>query len=150
MVIINHTKTEQFLEKVKENLRTVSSLIQAGEMRMKNNAIEMDTGVLFKTIYGENATVTVAEYQKQGSRTPLHCHKDSKEFIICIVGEMSVTFGKNYRVLKPGDCISMDRATQHSCTALVDNSRLLAICVPEDLDYKRSMDNGPENKHHQE
>jgi len=148
MVMIDHTKTEKFLDKATENLRTVSNLIKAGEIRMKNNALEMDAGIIFKTIYGDKATVTIAEYPKQGGRTPAHCHKASKEFLICITGQISVTFGKNYRVLKPGDCISLDKSIHHSCTALEDNSRLIAICVPEDEDYKRSM-NGPEISHHE-
>ena len=150
MVVIAGSKTEEFLEEAQKNLRTVSNLIQAGEMRIKNSSIEMDLGVTFKTIYGDNATITIADYPKQGSRTPIHCHKDSKEVLICILGEIIVSFGKISRTLRPGDIATLDKSQPHSCTAISDRTRLIAICVPEEQDYKRSMPDVPEIEHNQE
>jgi len=138
-MVMRAQRIDGLIEKTREGLRTVGNLIKAGEMRHKGNIIEMDAGVIFKTIYGDRATITIAEYPRQGSRSPNHCHEKSKEYLICIVGSFSVAFDKSYRIIKAGECVSLDKILDHTVTSLEANSKLVAICVPEEDEYKRSM-----------
>jgi len=125
--------------KTQDTLRTVAKLIEAGEIRRKGNMLEMDNSVTFNTIYGKDATVTIATYPKQGSQSPSHCHDKITEYLICIKGSFSAAFGKGYRILKMGECLSISNNVLHTITALEDNSTIVAVCVPEENAYLESM-----------
>ena len=121
--------------KVKNTLRTVSNLIEVGEIRRKDNVLEVDGTIELKTIYGKGATITIGEYPKQGSQFPAHCHEDIMEYLICSKGSFSAAFGKGSRIIKTGECLSISQNVLHTITALEDNSTLIAVCVPEDSAY---------------
>ena len=127
------------LDLSREMLRTVDYLIKSGEMKKKGDIIQLGEGVDLKTIWGDNATISIATHSKAGNKVLSHCHEAIKEYLICVKGSFSVVLGGGIRILEEGGCASIPESVEHSVISLEDNSQLIAVCIPEDLAYKRSM-----------
>ena len=141
---MNLNRTELCLNGALSRLKTIGQLIEAGELTSAKEGALENEHYIFNTIYGDAATITVANYFKKGYGTPLHCHPVSKEFIICVLGTFKINFDGGYRIVNPGDCVSLDKGTMHGATLLTESGRLLGICIPCDEDYQRSMASCPE------
>jgi quercetin dioxygenase-like cupin family protein len=125
------------LDKVYQTSLNISKVFAANELRKLNGGgvIELDKQVVLKTIWKENCSITWGKWEKAGAKFTEHLHEDSIEYLICISGSFSVSFGKYIRILKIGECVSLPKKAAHSVTALEDNSQMMGICVPEEPAY---------------
>ena len=99
-----------------------------------DNSIEVTT--VFQT---DNVTVTLGIYHKKNIEYPEHCHKDSVEYLIPMKGSFLVKFdNKNTATISKGENVLMQIGCLHTCTALEDESELLAICIPPEVAYMQS------------
>jgi quercetin dioxygenase-like cupin family protein len=97
------------------------------------HSIEVTT--VFQT---ENITVTLGIYHIKNVEYPEHCHKESIEYLIVMKGVFLIKFGKGSRIISKGECVSLDIDCLHTCTALENESEIIAICVPPELAYTQS------------
>lgn len=94
------------------------------------HSIEVTT--IFQT---ENITVTLGIYHIKDVEYPEHCHKESVEYLIVMKGSFLIKFGRGSRIVAKGECVSLNIGCLHTCTALENESEILAICVPPEKAY---------------
>ena len=103
-----------------------------GGFGIANGAVEILT--VFQT---EDITVTRGVWAKKGDAFPIHCHKESIEYLIVTKGKFCVKFndGVGSRILGRGECASIPLGMQHSSIAMEDGSEMFAVCVPPERAY---------------
>ena len=117
-------------------LDLVAQFSKAVTVRIRGNVMELDGQIKIETSHvGNGASITTGKYTKMGSKMPDHCHGDIVEFLICSQGSFSIGFPFGYRILKTGECASIPVNTEHSATALEDDSYLIAVCIPAEPTY---------------
>lgn len=134
-------KMNEKIERMQTRLRTIDNLIKAGEIRAHGDVLTADKQVMLQTIYGEDSTVTVGEFGLVGGRVSDHIHEGVAQFIVCVKGSFNIVTSKWARVIHPSDCASIPKDVTHSVTALENDSKLIAVCVPEEGNYVKSMGN---------
>lgn len=132
---MDNSRANLLLEQVNLKVKTVASLIKAGELRVHGDIITADNGVALRTIYGENSTITICRFKSFGGRVSDHIHKNVSEYLICVKGQFNVQFKGGYRILLPAQCVSIPPNWLHSVTALEEESELIAVCVPEEISF---------------
>lgn len=139
MTSVLFEKMSQKIELMNNRLRTIDNLIKAGEIRAHGDVLTADNQVMLKTIYGDNSTVTIGKFNLIGGRVTDHVHQGVAQFIICVKGSFKIITPDWSRVILPSDCASIPKEITHSVTALEDDSELIAVCVPEEQNYVKSM-----------
>lgn len=132
-------KASKLLHHIEQKNTTISNLIKAGELRTHGDVLTADNGVILETIYGQESTVTICKFRYAGGRVSEHIHANVSQYLICVRGSFNVLLPSGYRILLTSACVSIPQNCGHSITALEDNSELIAVCVPEDEAYKKSM-----------
>ena len=132
-------RIEQRFKNISNRFRTIDNLIKAGEIRTHGDVLTADKEVLLKTIYGDASTVTIGKFGLIGGQVTDHIHPEVAQYIICVKGSFNIQTSKWSRVIYPADCAAIPKSILHSVTALENSSELIAVCVPEDGAYLKSM-----------
>jgi len=138
------SKIMQALSKIIEKQKTVSDLIKLGEITIKNNGshkLNINSTVTLETIFdNENTSISVVDYKDEGSDYPEHTHEGVIEYLICLKGSFGIKLPKNgYRILNPKECAKIPAFTTHTALSLEPNSQLLAICLPAEPGYIKTV-----------
>ena len=130
---------KEIFDRTSKKLVTINDLLEQGEIKIDNKLLKFNDDIELNNIYSNGSSVAIVKFPKKNKIYPVHCHDSVIEYLICTKGSFGVVFGNGYRVLKYKECASIPESTLHTVSALEDNSEMLAICIPFEEVYKRSM-----------
>src|SRR3972149_19121 len=105
--LVRLDKVNVTLDKVREKTINTSKVLKANEMRITNNVLELDKSVEFHTVWKDKAIISIIVFKKSGSRYANYHIVNFKQYLICLVGSFSVSFGGGYRIVKSSECVSI-------------------------------------------
>jgi len=142
MIVEKFEAITEIFSRTSKKLDTIKDLVEKGEMRIENRFLKQNNTLNIETIYAKEATISIGTWFKQGNMMKSHIHEGIIEYLICVRGSFGVSLPHGYRLMKTKDCAAIPENCLHSVTALEDDSKMIAVCIPAEEIYKRSMDNG--------
>lgn len=130
----------KIFNRTSKKIETINDILAKGEARIEDKLLKFENNIVLKNIYSNGSSVSVVKFPAKNSVYPIHCHRDTVEYLICTKGSFGIIFGNGYRILKYKECASIPENMLHSITALEENCEMLAICIPFEEAYKRSME----------
>lgn len=135
---------DKIFTRTEQKIVTINDILIKGDARIEDNFVKFKDGknnsIDVKTIYSNGVSISIGYYPSKNSLFPIHCHKNIREYLICLKGSFGITFGRGYCILKYKECSSIPENEIHSVNALEDNSELLAICIPQEEGYVRGLE----------
>lgn len=102
-------------------------------------------GVLIKTLYSDNHSVTLAKWNKT-AEYPWHFH-DGYEILVCIKGSFVIDLqckcedSKAQFILNEGGSLFIPPKRPHKAINTTEEAELIGICVPPEPSYKELIKN---------
>jgi mannose-6-phosphate isomerase-like protein (cupin superfamily) len=127
------------IEKATNRLDCLATLFNAPESKFttKNGGFCYEDNIEASTVFQtEDTTVTLAIWKKAQAVYPVHCHKDSVEYLMVIKGSFLLKFGGAVRIMSKGECASIPAGVDHTVTSLEGDSQMLAVCIPPEIAYQ--------------
>ena len=123
------------LDKVKHIKKiqvTVDNLLDAGDVKLRNGD---NTGWTLTPLFTDNkCDIGFVDIDKvEAGRCPDHVHDGSVEYLIVLSGEILFNVdGRDLRIIKAGDVGVIPAGVPHHSKPLVDDTKMVYVCVPRD------------------
>jgi quercetin dioxygenase-like cupin family protein len=120
------------IDKIKDTQDTIDMLLELGEFTSEYGV--EGKWVLEPLFDNSQCSVGLVDIGKKalGPCKP-HVHAQAKEYLICVSGSFIVNInGNDVRTLKEGDCAVIHPGDMHYSKPLMDNTRIVYVCVPAD------------------
>ena len=116
---------------IQKKQRTVDCLLEAGILAKDDVHYESEKkDINVDILYQKEATIGIGCCNGKAIMQE-HAHENSKHYLICISGRFVIKFEGLFRVLAPGDCLSLDAGVSHT-TQCIKEGKLVFINVPAD------------------
>lgn len=129
------------LAKVKAMQVTIDKMLERGSMALKNPGMHLDTEVsnkwVLEPIYqGADCSVGFVHIPNvELGACETHVHKMSIEYLIVVKGSILLNIeGRDMRVVREGECCTVGSGLTHHSKPLTDDTKLVYVCVPQDVD----------------
>jgi quercetin dioxygenase-like cupin family protein len=143
------TTLEQ-INKVKAMQLTIDKMLDRGTLALKDprvKACSITNSWVLEPLYQDNdcsvGFVHIANVELGPCEA--HIHRDAREYLIVVKGSILLNVeGRDIRIVREGECASVEAGSLHHSKPLTDDTKLAYICVPRDMDiplFKEKFNN---------
>ena len=118
-------------------LDTIVELLNKNKIKISDDKLMISDAVEIQILYSNHGSISLGKFFRRGARTLSHVHENLSEYLICINGSAKVFYNEQETNLDYQDCIFIPSNTSHVVEALVDNTEIVAVCVPAEEGYKK-------------
>ena len=135
------TTLEQ-INKVKAMQLTIDKLLERGTLALRCPGTEAsiaNTWVLDPLYQEDDCSVGFVHIAnvEMGPCEP-HIHKGATEYLVVVKGSILLNVeGRDVRIVREGECASVEAGSLHHSKPLSDDTKLAYICVPRDKDIPK-------------
>jgi len=134
----------QTSDKVNSQLTRVQDLLDLGLLKYSAIGVLDNQEENSKTeiIYDEDVSIGITTGDKEGAVYPKHRHINSVQYLICVEGKFAIEIfetKKIIRIIDIGECVSIPLNVEHEIVTLVEKSKLVSVCVPQEPAYVRKL-----------
>jgi quercetin dioxygenase-like cupin family protein len=134
----------QTSEKVNHQLTRVKDLLDLGVLKYASMGVldNQESSSKTEIIYDEGVSIGVTVGDKEGAVYPRHRHVNSVQYLICVEGKFAIEIfetKKIIRIIEMGECVSVPPDIEHEIITLVEKSKLVSVCVPQEPSYVRKI-----------
>jgi len=131
-------------DRVNLQLTRVKDLLDLGLLKYSSDGIfdNKELNLTTEVIYDDGASITITNGKKEGAIYPKHRHVTSIQYVICVAGKFAVEIfetKKIIRIVDIGECVSIPPNVEHEIITLMENSKMVSICIPQEPAYVRKI-----------